>query len=220
MAKTLQTGDIRPAVSARRLRQLAVSLVFARAPTDLTSGNVSLESLGIAAEGNVPYAPSPWWILHWVLPRSKVRPDDVFVEYGCGKGRIVLAAARRYRFARVIGVELSDELSQTARALVDRERRRLRTRDVRIETVNAAEFAVPQDMTYAYVFNPVKGQVFGKMCANIIASLDAAPRTVRFLYVNPEEHDTLIATGRFQLERVVSTTRLVNRVTVAIYTVR
>ena len=202
-----------------RLREVVQSLVFAHATRDSTSGTASLASFGLASEEFVEYVPSPWWVLQWLLPPSEVRPDDVFLEYGCGKGRIVLSAARRYRFARVIGVELSDELSATARALVARERR-LKSKLVCIETIEAGEFKVPDDVTYAYLFNPFKGETFRRVSANIIASLDRVPRTLRLIYVNPEEHAGLMATGRFRLERKVRTIRLVSPLSAAIYTAR
>jgi SAM-dependent methyltransferase len=187
-----------------------MSVVFAQA-TDPTRDRTSLQELGLAHEDYVGYVPSPWWILQWLLPRSEVHPGDVFVEYGCGKGRVVLAAARQYKFARVIGVEISEELSATARALVLSKRRRLRSQYVDIVTSDAAAFEVPDDMTHAYLFHPFRGRTFQEVCANIIASLDRAPRTLRLFYVNPEEHDVLTATGRFRLERKVVTTRLVSR---------
>lgn len=220
MQHTLESPDARRTPTARRLRRVAMSTVFARAATDVTHDRESLEKLGLEHPDRAPYVASPWWILRWQLPRSQVRPGDVFVDFGCGKGRIVLAAARRYRFARVVGVELSDELSATARVLVDRERRRLRSGDVRIETTDATEFEVPDAVTHAYMFNPFLGQTFERVCANIVASLDRAPRLLRLIYVQPEEHDALIATGRFRLERAVRATRLVSPVNVAIYTAK
>jgi SAM-dependent methyltransferase len=183
---------------------------------EATSGRVSLESLGLAHPERVSYTASPWWLLRWLLPRSAVKRSDVFVEFGCGKGRVVVDAARRYHFKRVVGVELSPDLSAVARDLVARERSRLRCRDVTIETADADEYRVPDDMTHAYLYNPFNGATFQRTCANIVASLDRAPRPLRVLYLNPADHDTLMMTGRFRLLRSVRTTRL-SRVSAAIY---
>jgi hypothetical protein len=81
-----------------------------------------------------------------------VGASDVFVEFGCGKGRVVLDAARRYRFRRVIGVELSPDLSAVARRVVASENGNPRCHDVRIETADATAFEIPDDMTYAYFY--------------------------------------------------------------------
>jgi SAM-dependent methyltransferase len=175
-----------------------------------TAGHVERDSIGVAHPDAVRYAASPWWILRWLLPHSAVRPGDVFVELGCGKGRVILDAARRYPFSRVVGVELAPRLSAVARDLVERERGRLRCPDVRIETLDATAFPIPDDMTHAYLYNPFNGPTFEQVCANIVASLDRAPRTLRLMYLHPADHATLMATGRFRLLRRVRSTRLVH----------
>jgi hypothetical protein len=75
-------------------------------------------------------------------------------------------------------------------------------------------------MTHAYLFNPFNGATFERVCANMLASLDRAPRTLRTIYVNPLEHETLLTTGRFHVIRHVRTTRLVAPVEAAIYEAR
>ena len=202
-------------VDRRVLRRTAGRLLFG-AGLEETAGHVSLEGAGVAHADSVRYAASPWWVLRWLLPRSAVRPSDVFVELGCGKGRVVLDAARRYPFRRVVGVELAPALSEVARALLERERDGLRCRDLRIETTDATEFAIPDDMTHAYLYNPFNGATFERVCANVVASLDRAPRTVRVMYLHAADHATLTATGRFRLVRRVRTTRLVHE-SAAIY---
>lgn len=181
-----------------------------------TADRATKESLGIENPDSVYYTASPWWVLRWLLPRSDVRPSDVFVEFGCGKGRVVLDAASRYPFKRVVGVELSPDLSDVARGLVARGKP-FRCPNVMIETVDASEYSIPDDMTYAYFYNPFNGATFERVCANIVASLDRSPRPLRVIYVHPADHETLAATGRFRLVRRVHTTRLVVPVTAAIY---
>ena len=193
-----------------------VSRLFARRGTDETSDRVSLTDLGLEHPDRHPYIPSAWWVLRWLLPTSAVRPDDVFVEFGCGKGRILIDAARRYRFARVIGVELSEELSGIARELIAKERR-LRCPDVRVENVDATTFEIPDDMTHAYMFNPFMGETFRQVLQNVAESLDRRPRRFQLIYVNPENHDDVMATGRFRVVRMVHTTRLVSTVRAGIY---
>lgn len=40
--------------------------------------------------------------------------------------------------------------------------------------------------------------------------MDRGPRALKLIYLNPVEHETAAATGRFTLERRVRTTRLVS----------
>jgi SAM-dependent methyltransferase len=204
-------------MNRQAMRRSVAQLLFTRGRPDETAERATMASLGLEHPDRQAYVPSAWWVLRWLLPRSEVQPSDVFVEFGCGKGRIVLDAARRYPFRRVTGVELSRELAEVAQSLVARERGRLRCPDVRIETGDASEFSIPDDMTYAYLFNPFNGATFERVCANIVASLDRAPRRLRVIYVKPVEHETLVATGRFRPVRRVRTTRLVSTVEAAIY---
>lgn len=204
-------------MAVQRLRHAVSRAIFARGGADETSGRVDMATLGLEHPDRQAYVPSAWWVLRWLLPRSSVQPTDVFMELGCGKGRIVLDAARRYPFARVIGVELSSELSDAARRLVESRRSSLRCPDVRIETADATTVAIPDDMTFAYFFNPFTGPSFERVLENVVASLDRAPRRVRIIYVMPIEHDMVLRTGRFRVVRRVRTTRLVSPVVAAIY---
>jgi SAM-dependent methyltransferase len=203
-------------MAAPTVRRAVASLLFARSPTDETSGRVMLSELGLEHPDRQSYIPSAWWVLRWLLPVSDVNADDVLVEFGCGKGRIVLDAARRYQFSRVVGVELSPELSDVARSLVSSSGR-LRCPDVRIETADATQFEIPDDVTFAYMFNPFTGDVFQSVLDNIVASLERAPRRLRLIYVNPICHDQVIATNRFRCTRMVHTSRLVSLVRAGIY---
>jgi SAM-dependent methyltransferase len=204
-------------MTGQDLRRAALSRIFARGATDETSVRATMADLGLEHPDRQPYIPSAWWVLRWLLPRSDISTSDVFVEFGCGKGRIVIDAARRYRFAQVIGVELSEELSSVARALIGEENGRLRCPDVRIENVDATTFEIPDAMTYAYMFNPFNGETFQHVLDNIVASLDRSPRRLRLIYVNPVSHEVVAASGRFRLVRMVHTTRLVSTVRAGIY---
>jgi SAM-dependent methyltransferase len=203
-------------MNGQTLRKAVATRIFTRGVADVTSEPIALDRLGLEHPDRAPYVPSAWWILRWLLPTSAVQPTHEFVEFGCGKGRIVLDAARRYRFARVTGVELSPELSEIARDLIARERR-LRCGRVSVETRDATMFEIPDTTTHAYFFNPFKGESFQRVLSNLCESLDRAPRKLTIIYINPEEHDRVIASGRFRVVRRVHTTRLVSPVWATIY---
>ena len=63
-----------------------------------------------------------------------VSDRDVFVEFGCGKGRVVHQAARR-PFRRVVGVEISPVLAEAARSGLAARSHQHRCRDVEIMSV-------------------------------------------------------------------------------------
>ena len=63
---------------------------------------------------------------------------------------------------------------------------------------------VPPDVTVVFLFNPFNGRVFGGALAKVLRSLDAHPRPLRLIYVNPVEEEQVVATGRARLVRTVS----------------
>ncbi len=186
-----------------RLGRRSIAKLLSGRGYEATADPVALRRLGLEHPDRVNYTASPWWILRVLLRQSEVRPSDVFVDFGCGKGRVVLDAATRYRFKRVLGVELAPELCDIARHLVAQEQSRLRCREVTIVTADATEYQVPDDTTHVYLYNPFNGDSFKRFCANLVASLDRVPRYLRVIYVLPLEHETLAATGRFKLVRRV-----------------
>lgn len=182
-------------------RTLSSALVDTRRGID-TSREVDLAQLGVAGPGRVRYEPSGWRDLARALKPQDVEPDDVFIDLGAGKGRIVLAAAR-YPFRRVMGVELAPALAEVARRNIEASRPRLQCQNVTIETGDLATFTLPDDVTVAYNYNAVRGDVFEAVMRELIASYDRRPRRLRLIYRTALEHDRLIATGRFRMVKMV-----------------
>ncbi|MDY0975771.1 class I SAM-dependent methyltransferase [Massilia sp. CFBP9012] len=63
----------------------------------------------------VPYVTTPQDIVERMLSMAKIASDDVVYDLGCGDGRIVISAARRYG-ARGVGIDLDPERIQEANA--------------------------------------------------------------------------------------------------------
>jgi len=51
-----------------------------------------------------PWLPTPMEIVHKMLKIADVGPNDVVYDLGCGDGRVVVTAARKYG-ARAVGIE-------------------------------------------------------------------------------------------------------------------
>jgi hypothetical protein len=152
----------------------------------------------------VRYRASGWRWLGRVLDRCDITPSDVFVDFGSGKGRVVYQAAS-YPFRRIVGVEISPELTRIARANINSKRHKLACTDIELVTQDMVDFTVPDDMTIAYFFIPVTGSLFERTVDNIVSSLDRRPRSVKLIYVYPFTHPQadeaeryLYGTGRFE----------------------
>lgn len=197
-----------PAITAIRRRLGAVRRALydsaERALGIQTRGIVDLAELGLDAPGREGYEGSGWLDLRWLLRSVEVTRDDVFLDLGAGKGRVLLAASF-YPFRSVIGVELSEQLSARARANVAAfrvPRRWRRSGEITVVTSDALTYEIPPDVTCVFMYNPFRGATFDAIAARLIASVDAHPRRLRVLYVNAMEHDRLLATGRFSVERI------------------
>lgn len=62
-----------------------------------------------------PYVPSPPEVVERMLALAKVGPQDVVYDLGCGDGRIVIAAAKKYG-ARGVGVDIDPKRIEEAKA--------------------------------------------------------------------------------------------------------
>jgi SAM-dependent methyltransferase len=155
------------------------------------------------------YIATAWHVLPRVLRYVGVSESDTFVDFGCGKGRVVHQAARR-PFRRVIGVEISPELAEIARAGLEARRHQHRCKNVEIVVSDVATYRVPDDVTVAYFFRPFEGESFEALLRSIVDSIDRHPRRVRLIYVWPtqESHSMILATERFRLVKEESSSLL------------
>lgn len=144
-----------------------------------------------------PYVPSSWLVLPAALRHRRPSGDDVFLDVGSGKGRVVLQAAR-YPFRRVIGVELSAELTAVARANVALNRKRHRARDIELVTADIVDYEIPEDVTTVFCFSPMYGEPFRALMTKLTELADRRGSPVTFIYSFPDEHERLIASDRFR----------------------
>jgi SAM-dependent methyltransferase len=66
---------------------------------------------------DVPYVPTPRVVVEKMLELAEVKKDDVVYDLGCGDGRIVVTAAKKYG-VRAVGVDIDPERVEESRANV------------------------------------------------------------------------------------------------------
>ena len=64
---------------------------------------------------DVPYVPTPQSVVDAMLSLAAVNKDDVVYDMGCGDGRIVITAAKKYG-ARGVGVDIDPDRIKEANA--------------------------------------------------------------------------------------------------------
>lgn len=142
------------------------------------------------------YQATNWLAVLWLaamLRRMRPTRAEAFLDYGAGKGRVVLIAGR-LPFGRVIGVELSPSLARIGRRNLERNRHRLASDAVLVEE-DMASFVVPDDVAVVYLYNPSEGDAFLGALARIRESLERRPRRFRLIYVNVRMHEQVLAAG-------------------------
>jgi SAM-dependent methyltransferase len=85
-------------------------------PTE-TSEPADPPDTGHAQVPDVVYVPTPQPVVDKMLELAKVRKDDLVYDLGCGDGRIVVTAAKRYG-ARAVGFDIDPARVAEARAQV------------------------------------------------------------------------------------------------------
>lgn len=109
---------------------------------------------------------------------GRIRPDDVLVDVGCGRGRVINWWLRAGLTNRIIGIELDATVAERTR------RRLARHRNVEIRTGDVLE-ALPEQGTLFYLFNPFNAEVVAAF-AQRLAAAGQAGRDIRVLYNNPK----------------------------------
>jgi SAM-dependent methyltransferase len=144
-----------------------------------------LSLCGGNAQFTVEYFATPSWILRRLigsLPIDVCR--FVLVDYGCGKGRVLVLAAER-AFLRVEGVERSEHLHRQAAGNVAKARSSGALRaPVFVHHRDATAYELPKQPLVIYLFNPFGEQVIARVLENIESSLRETPRDVYVLYLN------------------------------------
>jgi SAM-dependent methyltransferase len=125
-----------------------------------------------------------------------VAAGRTFVDVGCGKGRALLLAAK-YPFARIVGVELAEDLAQRARENADAFRRDAPTSpEIRVVAGDATELEFPAGPLVVFLFNPFDEALMEKLVANLASSMERQARPVTVVYANAR-HAALFDRIRF-----------------------
>jgi SAM-dependent methyltransferase len=122
-----------------------------------------------------------------VLRYLQLSQSDVFVDLGCGKGRVVCCAAR-YPIRRAIGVDDVEELTRAATSNAQTVRNR--RAEISIVRCKAEDFDF-SEATVLYLYNPFGAYTLQTVLDRIRNSLDTHRREIKIAYVNPKHDEVL-----------------------------
>ena len=158
----------------------------------------SLEIDSANRAGGVRYVPTRTGAFLRVMASVSFPEGSVFMDCGCGKGKVLLLAAQ-LPFRRVVGVEFSEELCAIAKSNVElfQTKRKLVPIDVVHQDVLAYSFS--GDENVLFLFDPFDDTVLEPLLDRVFESLRLQPRSLWVVYHNPVYRSVIEARSEFQL---------------------
>jgi len=136
-----------------------------------------------ADEYHHPYEPTPYRVLERLVGSGLIRPEDVVLDYGCGKGRVGFFLGYRTK-SKTIGIEYDKHIYEQA----------VENRNTTISRVKpdfvltrAEEYTLPEKVSRCYFFNTFSVEIMSKVMARILESWYEAPRDIFLFFYYPSE---------------------------------
>lgn len=178
-----------------------------------TSGTVPAHQLQpettTHAELSYEYGASPRLVVDWIL--NGLRLDlrhYTFVDYGSGRGRVLLTAAGR-PFRAVHGVEFCTDLHRAAVSNIAAHRENdIVCGDVRSHCCDVLDFPIPEGDIVLYFFNPFEAELLDRIMQRYTDACMLGHRRVVIVYYNARHHLTLAANKRIRPRRLAPLSRL------------
>lgn len=129
------------------------------------------------------YEPTPVLAIQAMLDNLTLPHREYsFVDFGSGKGRLLLLAAR-YPWQNIFGVEFSQRLHEISKANIAKwEDPRQQCTRIESILVDARDFSLPNSPLVLFFFTPFTLPVFKKVVDNIKQSLHEYPRPIQIIY--------------------------------------
>jgi predicted RNA methylase len=166
-------------------RKMGVQTSRLVAPTDLGIDPSKIGDVAVGTNSGSAYGPSPAWALPVVLKELNIRYADYnFIDLGSGMGRVVLMAAE-FPFARVVGVEFSEQLHEIAKDNFARSASRRRAGSVELLLQDAREYTPPPGNCIIYMANPFRENVMRIVLDNLKRSFEDQRAQLYVVYFVP-----------------------------------
>jgi hypothetical protein len=121
---------------------------------------------------------------------------------GSGKGRALLVASE-FPFAKIVGIELSENLHRIAQGNVKRYKpASQQCAAFDLKCMDARDYSYGDEPLVLFLFDPFGREILQNIITNLEASLRASPREAYVVYVYPQYDDVLQKSSVFQRVRV------------------
>ena len=125
-----------------------------------------------------------------------------FVDMGSGKGRALLVASE-FPFARIVGIELSEQLHAIAERNVSIYKPSTqRCAAIDLRCMDALDYDYGNEPLVLFLFDPFGREIMERVVANLEASLRSKPREAYIVYVYPQYEDLLQGSSVLQKVKI------------------
>jgi hypothetical protein len=144
------------------------------------------------------YRPTPCSLFEWTIAAIDYDLSKLtFVDYGAGKGRVLLLASE-HPFAAVGGIEFAEELHDDAvMNIAQFPRSRMKCRNVECVLEDASRLGPPEGESVNYFFNPFSRELFAEVLHNLVVSYRKRPRRLYLILIDPVATDLIDQSGVF-----------------------
>ncbi|MDP2002937.1 MAG: class I SAM-dependent methyltransferase [Desulfurivibrionaceae bacterium] len=153
-----------------------------------TRDKISLHDLTVTGENKERgsfYQPTMALSFNRLLDTVPLPPESVLVDFGCGKGRVLLLAVLR-GIRKAVGIEFSPELCEIARNNIKIVEQATGSRlDISVIEGDVTHYEIEDDQNVFFFFNPFDDVVLEAVVKNIKKSLQQKPRQIAIIYYNP-----------------------------------
>lgn len=138
------------------------------------------------------YVPTTASVIYEILSSIPLQRNKlVFVDMGSGKGRALLVASE-FPFAKIVGIELSDNLQRIAEENVKRYKpASQQCAAFDLKCMDALDYSYGDEPFVLFLFDPFGREILQNIITNLEASLTERPREAYVVYVYPQYDDLL-----------------------------
>jgi len=129
---------------------------------------------------SIPYVPTPYDVIGKMLSHLHFSKDDVFVDLGCGKGRIVFSVAAK-KLKKVIGIEARKDMYNIA--MENLKNSKLKNTPLQIVNADVAIYDMKEGTVF-FMYSPFGEKTQKAVIKNIKESLVKKPRKIRIACYN------------------------------------
>ena len=131
------------------------------------------------------YEPTVYLELRKLFSKYPFKSNDHIIDYGCGKGRVLVAAALKM-CPQITGIEINKEMYDIALDnIIKFKQKKKTTSEISVINMDAKDFKSLDEINKFFFFNPFHLKVFLKIFTLICSSIKKYPRNVTLFFYMP-----------------------------------